>query len=274
MALSRRPFYLDGSKGKLFCNLFEPAGDIESAVLVLSPFAEEMNKSRRMLSQQSSLLAQNGIATLLFDYYGTGDSEGDFSNATWEVWENDTQAAFDWLLNTGYKTINLLAMRMGALLINPLVASSDENIGKIVFWQPLLNGELLLNQFYRLKVASDLISSGSASSVVKNIKAELSSGHPVEIAGYTINPELVTGLENAQLEPSNFQSHHDIVWCEIVASADRQTPSVSRRNIEKLQKQGINVQSHLITGPQFWNTVELVDVPELHEKTLMALTTS
>ena len=123
-------------------------------------------------------------------------------------------------------------------------------------------------------MAADLISSGAASSVVKNIKAELSSGHPVEIAGYTINPELVTGLENARLEPGNYQSDHVIIWCEIVASVERPIPSASRRLIEKLQKQGLAVQVHAIVGPQFWNTVELVDVLPLRVKTNMALTVS
>jgi pimeloyl-ACP methyl ester carboxylesterase len=43
------------------------------------PFAEEMNKSRRMAALQSRALAAQGYAVLQIDLFGCGDSGGDFA---------------------------------------------------------------------------------------------------------------------------------------------------------------------------------------------------
>ena len=53
----------------------EPA---RGAVLHLHAFAEEMNKSRRMVALQARALAEAGFAVLQIDLHGCGDSGGDF----------------------------------------------------------------------------------------------------------------------------------------------------------------------------------------------------
>ncbi len=58
-----------------FC-LFHPAQGRASGapLLYLHPFAEEMNKSRRMAALQSRALAEHGYAVLQIDLLGCGDS--------------------------------------------------------------------------------------------------------------------------------------------------------------------------------------------------------
>jgi hypothetical protein len=45
------------------------------------PFAEEMNKSRRMIAEVGRRLEGSGVGMLLVDLFGTGDSEGEFAQA-------------------------------------------------------------------------------------------------------------------------------------------------------------------------------------------------
>jgi len=77
------PFFLPASRGERFCIFHPAAGALRGAVLYLHPFAEEMNKSRRMAALQSRMLAARGIAVLQIDLFGCGDSSGDFGDASW-----------------------------------------------------------------------------------------------------------------------------------------------------------------------------------------------
>jgi alpha/beta superfamily hydrolase len=74
------PFFLDGPAGNLFCLHFPRStpGGARRCALVLPPFAEELNKSRRMGALAARALQRAGHDVLLIDLYGTGDSAGDF----------------------------------------------------------------------------------------------------------------------------------------------------------------------------------------------------
>ena len=67
-------------------------------MLYLHPLADEMNKARRMAALQCRALAANGYAALQIDLAGCGDSSGDFANATWSGWLDDSLQAARWLL--------------------------------------------------------------------------------------------------------------------------------------------------------------------------------
>ena len=64
-----RPFYLAGEFGPLFAVYVPPATGAEPrAIVVHCPaFAEEMNKSRRMVALQARALARDGFGTLVRD---------------------------------------------------------------------------------------------------------------------------------------------------------------------------------------------------------------
>src|SRR5882672_8203208 len=77
----------------------EPARPTHSprgAVLYVHPFAEEMNKSRRMAALQSRALSAAGFAVLQLDLFGCGDSSGEFGDATWDDWVADIVEAAGW----------------------------------------------------------------------------------------------------------------------------------------------------------------------------------
>ena len=83
--ISPEPLFLRGSAGALFA-LYVPAlSRSDRGVVLLPPFAEEMNLSRRMLRLQASALAERGIAALVLDLFGTGDSAGDFGDSLWDI---------------------------------------------------------------------------------------------------------------------------------------------------------------------------------------------
>ena len=70
------PVFIDSAAGRVFAIYHRPAegGSNGPAMLYLPPFAEEMNRSRRMAALQARALAAAGYGVLLLDPYGTGDS--------------------------------------------------------------------------------------------------------------------------------------------------------------------------------------------------------
>ena len=87
------PFFLPAAHGERFCIFHLPVGAARGGIVYLHPFAEEMNKSRRMAALQSRMLAARGFAVLQIDLFGCGDSSGDFGDARWEIWRQDVALA-------------------------------------------------------------------------------------------------------------------------------------------------------------------------------------
>jgi hypothetical protein len=55
-ATSLEPGFIDGAQGRLFVLLRAPARAAAPAVLVAPPFGDEMNKSRRMVTDLAQVL--------------------------------------------------------------------------------------------------------------------------------------------------------------------------------------------------------------------------
>ena len=94
---SPQPLFIDSAAGRIFALYFAPQNTPRGAVLYLPPLAEEMNRCRALAAAQARLLANAGYACLLFDYFGTGDSSGELSDANWDIWHGDVLAAAHWL---------------------------------------------------------------------------------------------------------------------------------------------------------------------------------
>ena len=154
-----RFFFLPGCRGSLFAAHDAPSPDRPpaGAVLQLAPFAEELNKARHLLARQARELAAVGFHVLRVDPYGCGDSAGDFADARWEVWRDDALRNASWLREETAAPVSLWGVRLGALLACDLAPRLDLPPAKLVLWQPVLDGALLLNEFLRVRFASDML---------------------------------------------------------------------------------------------------------------------
>ena len=192
------PFFLSGPRGDRFCIFHPAATDPRGAVLYLHPFAEEMNKSRRMAALQSRALASNGFAVLQIDLFGCGDSDGESVEARWEIWREDVALAMRWLAENAHPVITIWGLRLGALLALDAAPQCDRAPHAFILWQPVLKGETLINQFLRLRVASEMLSESKSRSGAQDLRAALAAGATVEIAGYELTQQLVTAIEGAR----------------------------------------------------------------------------
>lgn len=262
-------FFLSGRWGQRFC-LYHAArnGKARGAIIYLHPFAEEMNKSRRMAALQAQAMASAGFDVLQIDLLGCGDSAGDFGDATWQIWQHDLLDAYRWLRTQSEAPLTLWGLRAGCLLAAGAAVDLPE-AADFVFWQPVVSGKQHWQQFMRLKMAGEL-ASGQAKGVTEQLRQQLAAGQAVEIAGYSVAPGLAAGLEMADLQPPVQQSGR-VAWFELSTREDATLAPVSQKRIEQWQAAGFTVEAKVVNGPGFWQTAEIEEAPELIAATLAAL---
>ena len=262
---SFRPFFLQSDKGRRFLIHHPCTGTCKGSVLYVHPFAEEMNKSRRMAAMQARALAKIGYTVLLIDLYGCGDSSGDFKDASWEIWKEDLKLALDWLKTQHDLPVTLWGLRLGALLALDFSNDADFPPEKIVLWQPVQSGETYLAQFLRLRLANAMIA-GKEKVSLQDLKRELASNGTLEIAGYDLPHELAESISRLKLEELGRPGvpRH---WLETMPDANAELSPAASRIVGAWQNRGIPVQVHKTQGEPFWSTQEITDCMDLITKT-------
>ena len=239
----------------------------KSSICIL--FAEEMHKSRRMVAVQARQLAAAGFAVLQVDLTGCGDSWGDFHDAGWERWIADATCALQWLRERDVSVpCWLWGLRLGATLAVDL-STRLAGIAGVVLWQPVTNGELFLNQFLRIKLASEMLSEGQAHTGTRQLREQLKAGDPVEVGGYLLAAELAESIGGLRLE--RMVPPCPVAWIDVVADVQNPVALASQNVMQAWIEQGCNLSSERVTGEPFWTTQEITECPALLDVTLDAM---
>ena len=148
------PLFFPSSAARLFGVLHSPDGASRDTGLVFCPaFAEEHKQGYRVFVELARRLEGQGFASLRFDYRGTGDSEGPFTDFTLAGALDDIGAAAALLRERArVERVGLVGLRLGASLAWR-AAERGLDAAALVLWQPIVNGKL----FYRLNIRRMLI---------------------------------------------------------------------------------------------------------------------
>jgi exosortase A-associated hydrolase 2 len=257
---------------RAFVLMREPAEAAGSggSVLVVPPFGEEMNKSRRMIAETSLRLCEAGWTVALPDLFGTGDSEGEFRDATVERWIEDLAVAARHAEACGRPVRAILAVRLGcALAATAGRAGALPAVAASVWWQPVLDGKRHLAQFLRLRVAAGSMR-GDDPETVDGLRSRSASGETIAVAGYELSSTLVRGLEalvTESLPPQAGELH----WLEFVRDAEAAPPLPATRFVERARATGANASLSTCAAEPFWASAEIVRVPQAIERTAAIL---
>lgn len=267
-----RVSFLSGSQGLLFALRALPRDDRQNTgVLIIPPFAEEMNRSRRMLSLQARTLAEAGFPTILIDLFGTGDSAGEFADADVETWLGDLSTGLAALRDEGCSRVVLVAVRFGALLAGRLACTAKQLISGFVFWQPVQTGSAFMTQFLRLRLAADL-AGGGPSLTMKALQDELAGGGSVDVGGYILSPRLYSDVLAMNLLEDMSDPHLPrIVFMEVGARGGEELNPVMMALRDSWADKGVRAIAHKIQGVPFWQTPEITLAPELFNPTVEAV---
>lgn len=264
--------HLAGEAGALAAVVVEPAerAAIRFGVLYLPPFADEMNKARRMGAVQARALAAAGGCVVLLDPRGTGDSEGDHGDATWAGWQADAETAWRWLAERAPVPCLLWGLRLGALLAVDLVAQRRVAPAALVLWQPVVNGRTFVHQFLRLATIQSRMGGDGPGREVKALRQSLAAGQPVEVGGYAVGRDLVSPVEPLELAALDVQDV-PVIWRDVDAGAEPALTPASASVLERWRTRGVVADAAAVGGPSFWIAQEIAEAPALVADTTAAV---
>lgn len=257
---SAEAFFLDATPGRRFF-LYHPPMQrtvYRGAFIYIHPFAEEMNKARRMAALQARAFSELGFAVLQIDLYGCGDSDGEFRDARWDIWIRDLKSAKEWLKKRVEGPVSLWGLRLGALLALDFYRQENEKTEAVVLWQPVLRGEMFMTQFLRLRMAKDMLTGQSSGGGTRALREALGRGDVLDIAGYEIAPELIFAID--ALDASEWVIPDvSLHWLELMSGAAA-TPTLapaSESIAKRWVEQGADLQVHHVQGTPFWASQEV-----------------
>ncbi|MHB8294055.1 MAG: alpha/beta hydrolase [Acidimicrobiales bacterium] len=126
------------------------ATSVTGAAVLCPPLGIEALAAHYTYRRMARRLHASGMATLRFDYAGTGDSAGDATSAgTVRRWVDSVHQAVALLENRGAPRVALIGMRAGALLA-AVAAADEQGLDALVMWDPCPHGRGFLRELQAL----------------------------------------------------------------------------------------------------------------------------
>lgn len=139
-----QPLWIGDASRPLYAAL-HPAPDARVGVVMAPPLLHEQPRSRRVLVEIASRLAETGLACLRFDYFGTGDSSGGGEQHDFAAMHSDLDAAVQALRDSGVRRVGVLAWR-GSALPAWRWAGQRDDLAALAVWEPVVDGAAWLAQ--------------------------------------------------------------------------------------------------------------------------------
>jgi exosortase A-associated hydrolase 2 len=270
------PFFFDARPGTRFSLYHAPNPQVapRGAILYVHPFAEELNRTRRMAAQQSRAFAALGYAVLQIDLFGCGDSCGEFNAGRWQIWHDDLALAAGWLAERESGPLTLWGMRLGGLLA--LDAAARLRPRSVLLWQPFMSGRACINEFLRMSPQLRDPAPGAPRSTAA-LRAQLAVHGAIEVGGYEVAVPLVKAVDACDaaslvLPPCTVHwfAHGGQAGPQPGAPggpAASKTAASAARLAQRWAGAGVELHFHALDGAPAWTGRGELDIPSLRAAT-------
>lgn len=135
------------------------------AALLLHGFTGTKVETHRMFVKLSRQLAAHGVASLRFDFRGSGDSAGEFEDLTLRSEIADTMEAIRFLAR--HKRVNsrrlaLVGMSFGATVASYVAGRERNRVRSLALWAPVAEGAGILDDLSTPEAVASLAQTGMA----------------------------------------------------------------------------------------------------------------
>lgn len=190
-------FFKNSSGKELFGAIHYPGNPGNKGVLICHPLFEEKLHVHRVLVDLARFLSSSGFKVMRFDYFGDGDSAGEFEEATVETRLADIGSALEFFRKeAALEKIVLLGVRFGATL-SSLFAEKETSVDGLILWAPVLRGNDYLQQLLRMNLTHQVVVYKKVLHTREQLVRGLDEGKKINVEGYEITRELyhqVSGL--------------------------------------------------------------------------------
>lgn len=238
-------FFGDGPT-RMFGTLHLPVSEIGSCVLICSPFQSEFLANYRREVLLARELASRGLAVGRYHYRGTGHSDGEGDDITFDSMRRDTQEAMSWLRAVaGVDRIGFLGTRWSALVAGAVAAGSPRS--PIAFWDPAIDGRAYFRDIFRLRAMSDL--SGGVERSPRDVSDELRDAGFADVFGFAIPRSLIESASALTLVDELGTGPRDILAIEI--GSGRMSAGLADA-VDRWRDAGSTVDVDQVEGREAW----------------------
>lgn len=263
-----QPFFLPASCGRVFAVYHQPVGAVKpwGNLLVVPAFNEEMNRCRSMVTMQAQALARLGVGTMVIDLYGTGESDGEYGDARWDIWIENVRQGIEWLETYPGGCIGLLGIRLGVPLALAALQGNQKKRA-LIAWQPVVDCKNYFTQFMRMRIAGNMDRTDIPKETTGDMRAQLAEGKSIEVAGYEIHPDLAMSIENLRLTGLMPPKSVSTAWFEKGGGDENVIPPASEKLLNSWRLAGTDAELTVFDGPAFWALHDRFFAPDLVTKT-------
>jgi len=246
---------------KLFMHLYLAERN-DTVCIFLNPILDEKKRVQRFQIDLSREMSKRNNTVVRFDYYATGDSEGEVYQFSFENIMSDINFIIDYSKRRfRIKLITLLGIRLGADLAMK-ISDIRNDIQKLILIEPILDGKrYLLEQRTRRKAFFRL---NNITNPIEFYKFKEKSYE--DFQGFLIQFEVVAYIAELNSIASITNKSDGDIYILSNSSAKKQMLT----NNKVLQKN--NVLFSLEKHSDFWSSLEMTDTTNLVRKVLNLLT--
>lgn len=219
-----------------------------TGVICCYPIFEERLHSHRIMVNFARYLADNGIHVLRFDYFGDGESEGLFEEASVTSRLSDICTSIDEIRGkvAGLNNLFLFGLRFGASLAL-LEGKKREDIKGIVAWEPIIKGKEYLYESLRVNLSWQMATHGKILHNREALIQSIEQGQTVNVEGYEIGNPFFN--EASEIDISSYSEYRCPTFSVQISKRGKR-PCVLRQLTATQKSTSIEYQT--IEGTEFW----------------------
>ena len=254
---------IETRRGTLVGMLHAPEAEARpTAALFCHAFGEERKSSALAMARLARAVARAGFPALRFDYYGCGDSEGEFADATVGTRLEDIATAAAFLRRrTEAEGVCLLGLRLGATLAARAAERLADCAG-LVLVEPVTDGAAYFGGELRRKLVRRMMTEGRGDASPAEMLRRLERDDAVlDLDGFAVRGPTYKELAALGIRAGEVSFAGPVLVVQ-VHFKDRPKPELEAA-CAAYREAGARVAFHRLVLPPFWNRIEVILAPEL-----------
>jgi pimeloyl-ACP methyl ester carboxylesterase len=193
-------FFPNRESQRLFSVLHRvPSADL--ALVMCAPLFDEKLWSHRVLVNFARFVAARGVPVLRFDYFGDGESDGRFEDASVSTRVRDIQDAVEFCRReTGASRVILVGLGYGATLaLRATLGQPLPGVVGVVAWSPVMDGRRYINDILRAHLSAQMLIHRKVIHDREALMGQILADQSVNIEGYEISRPLFTEMVDVDI---------------------------------------------------------------------------
>lgn len=142
MKVKEKSFFIPNKRAQNLFSVLHLAENINAPLILMAHgFTDDKTGDNRLFVKFARQAVQEGFSVLRFDFAGSGDSEGDFSDTTVDGQVDDLLSVIDYVYKSpdiSFSEIHLVGYSLGGA-VSVLALARDKRIQTFTGWAPAVN---------------------------------------------------------------------------------------------------------------------------------------